>query len=80
MYERHFGDPDGIEKRLVAWRRQLGTDKNYPRVGTGLLDDLVCAAKLLGANVSEFEQDARQATLPEIVPAEPEQQSMGYDL
>lgn len=78
MYERNFGVPDGIEKRLIAWRRQLATSE-YPWVGTGLCDDLVCAAKLLGADVSEFEKDARQADLP-ILPPEPEQQPMEFDL
>lgn len=68
MYERPFGNPEDIEKRLLTWRRQLGRDKFYPWVGTGLLDDLVCAAKLLGADVSEFEKpDDRQ-------------QEMEYDL
>jgi hypothetical protein len=80
MYERHFGEPEGIEKRLVAWRRQLALDRSYPWIGTGILDDLVCAAKLLGADVSEFEQpDPRQETMS-IIPAEPEQQPMEFDL
>ena len=66
--ERLFGHPENIEKRLVAWRRQLAMDKSYPWVGTGLLDDLVCAAKLLGADVSEFEAP------------DPRQQKLEYDL
>ena len=56
MTEKSFGHPDGIEKRLIMWRRQLGVDRRYPWIGTGILDDLVCAAKLLGADVSEFER------------------------
>ena len=79
-YERLFGHPENIEKRLLTWRRQLGKDKNYPWVGTGLLDDLVCAAKLLGADVSEFEKgDAAQPML-DILPSETEQQNLEYDL
>lgn len=63
-YVRPFGKPEDIEKRLVAWRRQLGMDKSLPWVGLGLLDDLVCAAKMLGADVSEFEEpDKDQSTL-----------------
>jgi len=53
-----FGVPDGIEKRLEYWARQLSLDKRYPWVGSGLLEDLVCAAKLLGGDVSEFERPA----------------------
>lgn len=56
MIEKNFGHPEGIEKRLVMWRRQLDVDRRYPWIGTGILDDLVCAAKLLGADVSEFER------------------------
>jgi len=53
-----YGDAAGIKKRLVYWRRQLSLDKRYPWVGSGLLEDLVCAAKLLGGDVSEFERPA----------------------
>lgn len=55
---RAFGVPADIEKRLIYWRRQLGIDRRYPWVGSGLLEDLVCAAKLLGGDVSEFERPA----------------------
>jgi hypothetical protein len=55
---RKYGAADGIEKRLVYWRRQLSLDKRYPWVGSGLLEDLVCAAKMLGGDVSEFERPA----------------------
>lgn len=79
-YERLFGHPENIEKRLVMWRRQLALDRKYPWVGTGLLDDLVCAAKMLGADVSEFEQSDASQPMFDIVPAEPEQQNLEYDL
>jgi hypothetical protein len=45
-----FGEPEGIGKRLAGWASQLGRDRKYPWVGTGLIDDLKCAAKLLGAD------------------------------
>lgn len=59
--ERAFGIPDGIEKRLLMWRRQLATDKTFPWIGTGLVADLECAAKMLGADVSEFTNPAPAA-------------------
>lgn len=45
-----FGDEKNIEKRLATWASQLSKDRKYPWVGTGLIDDLKCAAKLLGAD------------------------------
>lgn len=50
MTERNFGFPEGIGKRLAYWANQLSRDKGYPWVGTGLIDDLKCAAKLHGEN------------------------------
>jgi hypothetical protein len=46
--EKSFGVPEGIEKRLAYWARQLSVDKRYPWVGSGLIDDLKCAAEMLG--------------------------------
>lgn len=80
QYTRHFGVPEDIEKRLVTWRRQLGQDKSFPWVGCGLLDDLVCAAKMLGADVSEFEQKNSAQPEFDIIPNEPEQQDLEFDL
>lgn len=48
--DRAFGNSEGIQNRLCYWANQLSRDKAYPWVGTGLLDDLKCAAKLLGAD------------------------------
>lgn len=80
-YQRMHGSENGLAERLKMWRRQLGSDKTYPWLGTGLCDDLVTAARLLGADVSEFDQpDANQPTLPEVLPAEPVQVSLEYDL
>lgn len=45
-----FGKPDGVDRRLAAWARQLSCDKSYPWVGSGLIDDLKCAAKILGTD------------------------------
>lgn len=54
-YERMHGREEGIAERLKAWRRSLAT-QDYPWLGTGICDDLVTAARLLGADVSEFDQ------------------------
>lgn len=62
-YTSPYGRPEGIAHRLIEWRRTLGADRTYPWAGTGLLDDLVCAAAMLGADVSEFEPDDRQPEL-----------------
>jgi hypothetical protein len=70
-YERMHGREEGIAERLKMWRRALATDKSYPWLGTGICDDLVTAARMLGADVSEFDQHNDEPTLPEIVPAEP---------
>lgn len=59
--KRACGHVEGIEKRLVMWRRQLARNGSFPWVGTGICDDLVVAAKLLGADVSEFETPAPAA-------------------
>lgn len=80
MAQQSFGMPEGLEKRLVMWRRQLANDRRFPWIGSGLLDDLVCAAKLLGANVSEFERPDEDQQTFDILPAEPTQQNLEYDL
>jgi hypothetical protein len=76
-YKRMHGSEEGIADRLKMWRRHLGADKTYPWLGTGICDDLVTAARLLGADVSEFDH-AAEPVLPEIVPAEP--QEIEFDL
>lgn len=45
-----FGSPDGLPQRLATWANQLSRDKKYPWVGTGLIDDLKCAAKQMGVD------------------------------
>lgn len=79
-YQRMHGGEAGIAERLKMWRRELATNKAYPWLGTGICDDLVTAAHLLGADVSEFDNVVPELTLPEIVPAEPVQQPMEFDL
>ena len=48
--ERPFGKPEGLEKRLAMWANQLGRDSRYPWIGLGIIDDLKCAARMLGAD------------------------------
>jgi hypothetical protein len=65
-YERMHGSENGIAERLKMWRRALATDKSYPWLGTGICDDLVTAARMLGADVSEFDRDPKtEPTLPD---------------
>jgi hypothetical protein len=70
-YQRMHGREEGLAERLKMWRRALATDKNFPWMGTGICDDLVTAARMLGADVSEFDNIEPMPTLPEIVPVEP---------
>jgi hypothetical protein len=72
-YQRMHGQEQGIAERLKMWRRHLGGDKSYPWLGTGICDDLVTAARLLGADVSEFTTLIEQS-----VPVAP--QPMEFDL
>jgi hypothetical protein len=72
------GREEGLGERLKMWRRHLATDKRYPWLGSGICDDLVTAARLLGADVSEFTDRRDEPTLPEIVPAAP--QELEFDL
>lgn len=58
---RAFGKPEGIEKRLAMWARQFSTDKNYPWVGLGLIDDLKCASRMLGGDPDKVYPDLRPA-------------------
>jgi hypothetical protein len=47
---RCFGKREGLEKRLAMWAVQLGTDKRFPWVGSGLIDDLKAACRELGGD------------------------------
>lgn len=48
--DRAFGKPENLEKRLAMWIAQLSTDKSFPWVGLGLIDDLKCACRILGGD------------------------------
>lgn len=63
---RCFGKPEGLEKRLAYWARQLSMDKKYPWVGLGLIDDLKCACRELGGDPDKTYPDMRK---PESAPA-----------
>ena len=66
-----FGKTEGLGERLAYWANQLGRDRQYPWVGTGLIDDLKCAAKLQGADFDKL----FPADLPEpVVIPEPEEE------
>jgi len=73
MTERNFGVPDGIGPRLAYWANQLSRDRTYPWVGTGLIDDLKCAAKLHGADTDALYPD-------QFVPPKPPPPAPEYDL
>ena len=49
-YARNFGSRPGLENRLAYWANQLSMNSTYPWVGTGLIDDLLCASRILGAD------------------------------
>lgn len=70
-YERVFGKPKGLEKRLAMWANQLSTDKTLPWVGLGLIHDLICASKMLGGEPEKtypaLAFDEGQAPKPAVV-------------
>lgn len=56
---RAFGKREGLEKRLAYWSRQLSSDKAYPWVGLGLIDDLRAACRELGGDPDKVYADLR---------------------
>lgn len=77
--ERAFGKPEGIEKRLAMWARQFSTDKRYPWVGMGFIDDLECACRMLGGDPDKTYPDMRTTDKPKpAAPAAPA--AVEYDL
>lgn len=46
-YQRPFGKPEGLADRLLEHIHRLGTDKQLPWVGLGLIDDLRAASEQL---------------------------------
>lgn len=47
MENRPYGKPEGLADRLLEHIDRLGTDKQLPWVGLGLIDDLRCASEQL---------------------------------
>jgi hypothetical protein len=47
MTERKYGKPEGLADRLDEAAARLARDKMMPWLGTGLYDDLQCAARQL---------------------------------
>lgn len=62
---RAFGKPENIEKRLAMWVNRFKYDKAYPWVGTGLIDDLECACRMLGGEPGKQYPDMRKNPPPE---------------
>lgn len=58
--DRAFGKPENLEKRLAMWIAQLSTDKSFPWVGLGLIDDLKCACRMLGGDPDKRYPDMRK--------------------
>lgn len=74
--QRCFGKPEGLEKRLAMWARQLSNDSRCPIHYRGMIDDLKCASRELGGDPDKKYPDMRKTP-----PAEPEPtQSTEYDL
>jgi hypothetical protein len=65
--EKQFGIKEGLGRRLNTWAHQLSLDKRYPWVGTGLLDDLKLASKLVGGAPSYAEMFEQPLAAPEPV-------------
>ncbi len=59
--KREFGKPENIEKRLAMWASGLGSDRTYPWVGLGLIDDLKCASRMLGGDPDQKYEDMRKS-------------------
>ena len=57
MYQSPYGQQDGLGKRLAYWANQLSHDRRYPWIGLGIIDDLNCAAKLLGSDPAALYPD-----------------------
>lgn len=76
---RAFGKPENIEKRLAMWVAQLSTDKAFPWVGLGLIDDLKCACRMLGGDPDARYIGSKLASKP-APPEESKQEEVVYDL
>lgn len=74
---RAFGKRENLEKRLAMWAQQFSTDKRYPWVGLGLIDDLKCACRELGGDPDRKYPDMRKA---QRAPTAPQPEEKVYDL
>ena len=45
---RAFGKEEGLARRLAMWANTFSRDGSYPWVGLGFIDDVKCAARMLG--------------------------------
>lgn len=52
MERRPYGKPEGLADRLREHVRKLGTDKDLPWPGMGLIDDLYAAADAIDGKTS----------------------------
>lgn len=68
--DRCFGKREGLEKRLAMWIAQLGADKRFPWVGSGLIDDLKCACRELGGDPDKRYTGVKGPTVPKPAPVE----------
>lgn len=62
-YVSPFGKPQGLAARLAKWASDMGTDRNLPWAGLGIIEDLKLAAQLL--NLREFGEWLRTHGSPE---------------
>lgn len=44
-----YGKPAGLPARLLRWADQLATDRRFPWIGTGIIEDLKLTAYLLSS-------------------------------
>lgn len=82
---RGFGKPEGLARRLAMWANSLGKNKSYPWLGLGIVDDLKCAAKMLGQGEDPNEFYTHEPTRPAPVAEEaawdvPASAATEYDL
>lgn len=77
---RAFGKREGLEKRLAMWAQQFSTDKRFPWVGLGLIDDLKCACRELGGDPDKRYIGSKEAPRPAPAAAAPEPAKVEYDL
>lgn len=53
MYESPYGKSEGLVARLDKWAHELGTNRNLPWAGLGLIADLQAASAALSGKPVE---------------------------